>query len=39
MEAVGKFGSIKGTGLAIKRLLRCHPFNFHANMYDPLPQK
>ncbi len=34
-EAVAKHGSIRGTALAVKRILRCHPF--HAGGYDPVP--
>jgi hypothetical protein len=34
-EAVAKHGSIRGTALAVKRVLRCHPF--HAGGYDPVP--
>lgn len=33
-EAVGKYGPVKGTGLALHRLLRCHPFN--PGGYDPV---
>lgn len=33
-EAVGKYGPVKGTGLALRRLLRCHPFN--PGGYDPV---
>jgi len=33
LEAVRKYGSIKGTFLGIKRILRCHPFN--PGGYDP----
>ena len=35
MEAVEKYGSFKGTTLAVKRVLRCHPF--HAGGFDPVP--
>ena len=34
-EAIEKYGSIKGTFLATKRLLRCHPFA--KGGYDPVP--
>jgi len=33
-EAVEKYGAFKGTGLAIKRVLKCHPF--HPGGYNPL---
>lgn len=35
-EAVSKYGAIKGGWLALKRLLRCHPF-YKGNFYDPVP--
>jgi uncharacterized protein len=35
LEAVQKHGSLKGTLLAVKRILRCHPF--HAGGFDPVP--
>ncbi|MBU8911523.1 MAG: membrane protein insertion efficiency factor YidD [Desulfobacterales bacterium] len=35
LEAVEKHGSLKGTTLAVKRVLRCHPF--HAGGFDPVP--
>lgn len=34
-EAVERFGTFKGTALAVKRILRCHPFN--AGGADPVP--
>ena len=34
-EAVEKHGCLKGIILAVKRVLRCHPF--HAGGYDPVP--
>ena len=34
-EAVLKHGFLRGTGLALKRLSRCHPF--HEGGYDPVP--
>lgn len=34
-EAIVKYGPIKGLMLAIKRLLRCHPWGGHG--YDPVP--
>jgi uncharacterized protein len=35
LEAVAKHGALHGTGLAIWRLLRCHPF--HPGGFDPVP--
>ncbi len=36
VEAVQKFGTIKGTWLSIKRIGRCHPYSKH-ELYDPVP--
>jgi hypothetical protein len=35
MEAIERHGALKGGGLALRRLLRCHPFA--AAGYDPVP--
>lgn len=36
--AINEYGSIKGTYLSIKRILRCNPFNKKSG-YDPVPIK
>lgn len=35
-EAINKYGALKGSWLAFKRLLRCHPF-YKGDPYDPVP--
>ncbi|MDY4043848.1 MAG: membrane protein insertion efficiency factor YidD [Marinifilaceae bacterium] len=35
MEAILKYGPFKGTWLALRRILRCHPWG--GSGYDPVP--
>lgn len=35
IEALRKYGPLKGLWLAVKRLLRCHPWG--GSGYDPVP--
>ena len=36
LEAIEKYGALRGGWLTFKRLLRCNPFN-HGDVYDPVP--
>lgn len=36
LEAVEKYGPLRGGWLALRRFLRCHPF-YKGDMYDPVP--
>ena len=38
LQAVEKYGSLKGGWLALRRLLKCHPFHRQETVeYDPVP--
>ena len=35
IEALQKYGALKGSYLEVRRILKCHPF--HEGGYDPVP--
>ena len=35
-EAISKYGFFKGGLLALKRILKCHPF-YRGDIFDPVP--
>ncbi len=37
IQAISRFGAVKGTALTVWRILRCNPFS--AGGYDPVPEK
>ena len=37
IQAIKKFGLIKGTSLSLNRISKCHPWGNHG--YDPVPKK
>ena len=38
IQALEKYGAVKGSWLALKRLLRCHPFHKHKGGMIPSPE-
>ena len=36
IEAIRKYGAFRGSYLALRRILRCHPF-YKGDIFDPVP--
>lgn len=36
VEAIGKYGALRGGWMALRRLLRCNPF-YKGDYFDPVP--
>ena len=36
IEAIRKYGAFRGSSLALRRILRCHPF-YKGDIFDPVP--
>ena len=36
LEAIEKYGAARGGFLALRRILKCHPF-YQGDIYDPVP--
>lgn len=37
LEAISKYGVLKGSAMGVWRILKCHPF--HPGGYDPVPAR
>lgn len=38
MQAIERYGALKGSWLAFRRLMKCHPFHRQKSIeYDPVP--
>ena len=37
LEAIEVHGALRGLGIALRRLLRCHPWGAHG--WDPVPER